>query len=114
MPFLSSQDKANTGLITIILGWTFTALAALALALMAWAHRLRQTSLGADDSILVAAFIAAVILVLQITWAIVDEGLDRHISEVSRTQLALIARVRTFWYDYVDSTLTMLLVTVGE
>ncbi|SLM37679.1 hypothetical protein LPUS_07602 [Lasallia pustulata] len=92
MPFLSSQDKANTGLITIILGWTFTALAALALALMAWAHRLRQTSLGADDSILVAAFIAAVILVLQITWAIVDEGLDRHISEVSRTQLALIAR----------------------
>ena len=96
MPFLSSQDKINTGLITIIFGWTFIALATLTLGLMVWAHRLRQTCPEADDFIVVAAFIAAVILVIQITWAIVDEGLDRHISDVPRTQLALIARVRPF------------------
>ena len=48
---------------------------------------------GLDDYILIVAFLLSVALVIQTTWAIYDEGQDRHISEVPRTQAALIAKV---------------------
>ena len=56
-------------------------------------RRLHKTYLEADDYILIVAYVITVILVGQITWAIVDDGQGKHIADVPRTQLALIANV---------------------
>ena len=93
MSSLTSRTDPNISIITITCSWVFTALATLSLGLMVWARRLTNCRLGADDYILIVAFIITIVLVVQITWAILDEGQDRHIAEVPRTQLALIARV---------------------
>ncbi|MCJ1389190.1 hypothetical protein MMC18_002045 [Xylographa bjoerkii] len=63
----------------------------MAVSLMLWARRLCNTNLEADDYILIVAYVITVILVGQITWAIIDGGQGRHVADVPRTQLALVA-----------------------
>ena len=88
-----ANDEPNLGLITLVCSWTFTPLATIAIGLMLWSHHLTRIPLRIEDYMLISAFFTTVVLVVQITWAIVDEGQDKHIIQVSRTRLALIARV---------------------
>ena len=49
--------------------------------------------IGFDDCTFILASLMTVILVVQTTWAILDEGQGNHINQDSRTQLAKIAHV---------------------
>lgn len=54
-----------------------------------------RVELGSDDYTTLVAFAVAIALVVQTTWAIVDEGDDKNVGEVSERQRALIVRVRS-------------------
>ena len=88
-----SGEYSNIAIITIVLSWTFTLLAFLSLLLLFYARHTLAIILGADDIVLIVAFVLIVLLVSQTTWAIVDEGQGRHITDVSTKQISLVARV---------------------
>ena len=60
-----------------------------------WARRI-QKHLCLDDYLTLLALATTVALIAQTTWAIVDEGQDKHEAEVSKTKFALIVRVGLF------------------
>ncbi|MCJ1295696.1 hypothetical protein MMC34_007260 [Xylographa carneopallida] len=91
MSFSTTSQESNIGAVTIICGWVLSGLATIAVSLMIWARRLCLVRLGADDYILITAYIMTIVLVAQTTWAIIDEGQGQHVADVPRTQLALIA-----------------------
>ncbi|KAL2047342.1 hypothetical protein N7G274_001363 [Stereocaulon virgatum] len=56
-------------------------------------HRiLLKIPLGFDSFPTLVAFVAALLLVIQITWAIQDEGQGKHVGQLPRSHLALIGR----------------------
>ena len=61
--------------------------------LLLYVRSLKRVPLGIDDYMLLLAFIIALILVTQTTWAIVDEGQDKHLNEISGSRLALVFKV---------------------
>lgn len=83
----------NIGLITLVCSWTFTVIATLATGLSIRAPIPKQRSFRLEDCIQIAAYLVTVVLVAQITWAIVDESQDKHVTEIPRSQLVLIANV---------------------
>ena len=90
-----SQVGPNIALITIICNWTFLAIALLSASLLLWARRIRR-HLGLDDYLTLLALATTVALIAQTTWAIVDEGQDKHEAEVSKGKFALVVRVGLF------------------
>ena len=83
-------DGRDLGRTTIVCSWIFTALAGVAVwAQFVKARRFMQT----DDFLIFGAFVIALVLVAQTTWAILDEGQGEHVIDESQTHLALIARV---------------------
>ena len=91
-----SQGGPNIALITIICSWTFLAIALLSVSLLLWARRIQKRRLGLDDCLTLLALATSVALIAQTTWAIVDEGLDNHEAEVSKTKFSLVVRVCLF------------------
>ena len=67
-----------------------------------------------EDYALVTALLIAVILVAQTTWAILDEGQGRHISEVPRSKLALVAKVIVLVRTIGTCMLTFCPVSYGQ
>ena len=91
-----SQGGPNVARITIICSWTFLAIAFLGACLLVWARRIQKRRLGLDDYLTLLALATTVALIVQTTWAIVDEGQDNHEAEVSKTKFALLVRVGLF------------------
>ena len=84
---------SNLGIITLILSWLLTPISIVAVGLHIF-HRLHHfRSFGIDDWLLFGASLAALMLVILITWAIADEGLDKHLKEVSSSMLTLVSHV---------------------
>lgn len=50
-------------------------------------------SFAVEDYMLFAAFLATMILVIQITWAITNEEQDKHLKEIFSMKLTLILHV---------------------
>ena len=91
-----SQGGPNIALITIICSWTFLAVALLGASLLVWARRMQKRRLGLDDYLILLALATTVALIMQTTWAIVDEGQYNHEAEVSKPKFALVVRVGLF------------------
>ena len=84
---------SNLGLHTIVLSWMFTLISITTVGLHVL-HRLHVAcSFGIDDGLLLGASLATLGLVIMITWAITDEGLDKHLKEDSSSMLASISHV---------------------
>ena len=98
MSFEASGENSAIGFITILCGWGFTSIALASIIFLILARRLHHGhySLEVDDILLITAFIFTVLLISQTTWAIIDEGQGRHVADVSRTQISLVARVGGF------------------
>ena len=62
--------------------------------------------MGLDDYILMLSFLITVVLVVQTTWAIVDEGQGKHIDKESRTEFAKVAHVSKSAYCEDSNPLT--------
>ena len=71
------------------------AIALLSVSLLLWARRIRR-HLGLDDYLTLLALATTVALIAQTTWAIVDEGQDKHEAEVSKEKIGLVVRVGLF------------------
>ncbi len=65
----------------------------LAIGLLIWSRKFQRRNLGRDDFIIFVAFAITIALVVQTTWAIVDDGNDKNIGEVSDRERALVVRV---------------------
>ena len=90
-----SEGGPNIAVITIICGWTFLLIALVSVGLTLWARQFKG-SYGLDDCVTILALATTIALVAQTTWAIVDEGQDKHEAKVSKTKFALIVRVGLF------------------
>ena len=110
-----AQGGPNIALITIICGWIFAIIAFLAVSLMLWT-RAKQSHFEIDDYLTVLALATNTAIIVQITWAIVDEGQDKHEAEVPRTAFALVVRVDSFslWLQMICNLLTQWVVALGE
>ena len=69
------------------------AIALLCVSLLLWTRRIREIHLALDDYLTLLALATTVALIAQTTWAIVDEGQDKHEAEVLKTEFALVVRV---------------------
>lgn len=91
-----SRGGPNIALITIVCGWTFLVIALLGVSILLWSRRIKKVRLGLDDYMIILALATAVALIAQTTWAIADEGQDKHEAEISKTRFALLVRVGLF------------------
>lgn len=89
----SASSAPNLGLVTIVCSWVFTAVAISAIGLLLWSQRIVGRKLGTDDHLTLVAFMISVVLVAQTTWAIMDEGLDKQLEDISESQRAAIIKV---------------------
>ena len=81
-----STQAPNIANITIICGWLFTVLAALAVTLHFWSRHISTNAVMADDYLILVAFAIAVAIVAQTSWAIHDEDFGKKLDRVSRKQ----------------------------
>jgi hypothetical protein len=93
MPSGSDLTNSTVALATIVCSYVFTAVAVLSV-LIHIVHTLKKFGrFHVDDYLIVSAFILALALVAQITWAVIDEGQGQHLSNVARSQLNIMAKV---------------------
>ena len=90
---LGSSGGPDIALITIICSWVFSAVAILAVGALVWSRRATGVGLKTDDYTLFVAFVITLVMVVQTTWAIIDESQDKHAVDMSKTQLTLAFRV---------------------
>lgn len=85
------QDIGRT---TLVCTWFFTALATFSVVILALNIRhMRRSNLG--DYLVFISFAIALVLVIQTTWAVLDEGQGAHESELGRSgDFAVVAKVR--------------------
>ena len=88
-----STQAPNIANITIVCGWVFTGLAALAVFLQFWSRRISGLGVVVDDYLILVAFAIAVAIVAQISWAIHDEKLGKRLDGVSKKQRNGLVRV---------------------
>ncbi|KAI1377259.1 hypothetical protein F4677DRAFT_49921 [Hypoxylon crocopeplum] len=89
MALLVASDVALT---TIICTYIFTFLAVLSLLVHGSVRLKKFSGFLLEDYLTFAAFMIALGLVGQITWAVIDEGQGQHMSDVSRSQFELTAK----------------------
>jgi hypothetical protein len=87
------QEGPNIARITLICAWTFEGISILAVGLAQWHRHIHRIPLGADFYLTILALLTSIALVTQTTWAILDEGMDEHQSEVQKTKFAVVVRV---------------------
>ena len=61
-------------------------------SLMLWV-RVKERNFRIDDFLTTLALATNTAIIVQITWAIVDEGQDKHEAELPSTNFALVVRV---------------------
>ena len=77
---------------TLVWSWTVTGLAAIAVifqTVVGYTHGM----LGHNDSLNILAWLVGIALVIQSTWAIVDEGQAEHQQTLPSSQVARAAKV---------------------
>lgn len=93
-----SSEGPNIALITMVCGWTFLVVALLAVGLLLWSKKPHLTHGGLiddlPDHLTILALVVNIALTAQTTWAIVDEGMDNHETEIQRSKFTLVIRVR--------------------
>lgn len=91
---LETFDEApSVGSLTIVLGWTLTALALLSVILYTWSRTLNRNLFhGFDDIILFVSVLLSLALMSATTWAVVIEGQGQHQSAESHSQFELVAK----------------------
>lgn len=84
--------NSTIGNTTLICSWLFTALATVSIAIQALHIREME---GADisDYFILATFFISIFLVVQTTWAMLDEGQYVHESDLVTQQFAVAAKV---------------------
>lgn len=85
-----SWSGSDVALNTIICTYIFSALAILFMTIHI---SMRIKYLMLEDYMTFFAFISTIILVGQITWAVVDEGQGHHMSDITQGQFELTAKV---------------------
>ena len=98
-----STSSPDLGRTTIICSWTFTLTAMLGMFCQLYYRKLKRVSLGLEDYILLLAFLITIILVVQTTWAIVDEGQGKHIEAETQSQFTKVAHVGALCNNYALS-----------
>jgi len=88
-----SPGAPNIALVTLVCGWVFASVAMLAIGLLVWSRKIQRRNLGRKDFIIFVAFAITIVLVVQTTWAIVDDGDDKNVGELSYKERALIVRI---------------------
>ena len=88
-----SNEAPNIAVITIVCSWVFFGVAVLAIFLLVWSRHITGTILRLDDYITLAACTVTLALVVQTTWAVLDEGFDKQLKNVSVRQRAVIPKV---------------------
>lgn len=87
-------EYTSLALCTLVVNWTLTLLAFLAVLAICW---FRPTCWAfitrPDDTLVLLAFLISTVLVSLTTWAIVDEGQAKHQKDVSASQLEIAAKV---------------------
>lgn len=88
------RTLTSLALCTLVVNWTLTLLALVAVAVMYW-HRLVGMSkpVRPDDVLVLASFVVGAVLVSLSTWNILDEGQAEHQENVSESQLGRAAKV---------------------
>lgn len=88
------RSLTSLALCTLVVNWTLTLLALVAVAVMYW-HRLVGQSMPvrADDALVLASFVVGAVLVSLSTWNILDESEAEHQENVSESQLGRAAKV---------------------
>lgn len=93
MKWEDDSDGPNIPLITVVCCWLFTTLALSAVGIQLYVCSYIRRHVGIDDICLFSATIIAVILVIQTTWAVVDDGQGMHANGDSSNKLRLVAKV---------------------
>ena len=94
MPPIQLRPSSDIGRATLISGWLLAILALIGLGLSIWAKHLKHLPTGLDDVFLVSATIISLALLIQTTWAIIDEGQGQHMETESQLEIAMVAKVR--------------------
>lgn len=89
MPPLTSLGRT-----TIIVSWTATTLALIALALATAGSLYAHRTIGTPDWLNYAACTIGLVIVAQNTFAILVEGKSEHQSQLEDTQINTLAKVR--------------------
>lgn len=84
---------SNIASTTIVLSWIFTAISIVSIGLSIYHRKVVLRCFGVEDYMLVMASLATLVLVIQITWAIINEGQDKHLREISSTKLTFVLHV---------------------
>lgn len=101
MTFLTSLAK-----ITIILSWLSVSLACVSVACqLIWA-RMNARRIRLIDSCCFAAFVIAICVVIQITWAIIDEGAGKHQTDLDSRNIAAVAKACSILMNDANHTNT--------
>ncbi|KAJ3578841.1 hypothetical protein NPX13_g1727 [Xylaria arbuscula] len=101
-------ETGSVGRLTIILGWSFAALALLSMVIHIWSKRIRGSVDGFDDILLYLSFLVSLALMSLTTWAVVIEGQGRHQSTESQSQIELVAKsllINEILWSIVNTTL---------
>lgn len=93
---------SNLGITTIVLGWIFAPISIVTLGLHTF-HRVHHHSFGLDDFLLLLASVGSVLMVIMITWGIIDEEADQHLDEVTWSKLSLISHVSMLVLDLLTA-----------
>ncbi|KAI1770233.1 hypothetical protein F4818DRAFT_274425 [Hypoxylon cercidicola] len=86
------RTLSDVALATVICTYIFTFLAIVSLAIQTFETINRWRKFELEDLLTWIAFIISLALIGQITWAVVDESQGQHMSNVTRSQLELIAK----------------------
>ena len=106
MPPIQQGPSSDIGRATLISGWLLATLTSIGLGLSIWAKLSAMVGVGLDDIFLVVATIISLALLIQTTWAIVDEGQGQHVEAESQSDIAIVAKVQ-FLQSLMSTKLTV-------
>ena len=86
---LDYANKSNIGEVTLIVGWAAASVALFTLGIVLLGRIKVVRHLGWDDLLL----ILAVVLAIQATWAVLNEGQGQHMQYESVSQISLVMKV---------------------
>jgi len=86
---------------TVVISWLFTALAFLSLIVSTATLLVLRTGICASEWLNFTAFVTAIVLVSQNTYAIHVEGQSEHQDNLSLSQIDTLAKVRQYKLEYI-------------
>jgi len=105
MPQLRGSGVA---LATIVCSYIFTGLASLSIFIHVSKRFQLLHRAALEDYLILLAFMFALALVGQTTWAVFDEGQGQHMSKVTPGHFEIIAKVRSTTKDFLPQIFSFL------